>query len=77
MDGRQAFLCMLAVDPGIPIVLSSGYGEREALRDFEARGLAGFLPKPYQRIAFQSVLREAMEGSSSGRDELTPPSPGG
>ncbi|WP_291272105.1 ATP-binding protein [Geothrix sp.] len=61
MDGRQAFQHMHAVDPQVPVVLSSGYNEQDVLADFLGRGLAGFLPKPYQSSQFQTVLREAME----------------
>ena len=62
MDGRQAFLRMKAVDPGVPVVLTSGYGEQDVLMDFLGKGLAGFLPKPYQSSLFLSVLRQAVEG---------------
>jgi len=61
MDGRQAFLCMRVVNPQVPVVLSSGYSEQEAIADFTGRGLAGFLPKPYQRSEFQAVIRKAYE----------------
>ena len=63
MDGRQAFLRMHAVDPTIPVVLTSGYSEQDVLADFLDRGLAGFLAKPYQSSQFQAVLRLAIEGS--------------
>jgi len=61
MDGREAFLCMQAVDPEVPVVLTSGYSEQHVISEFVGRGLAGFLPKPYQRSQFQSVLRKALE----------------
>ncbi|WP_243316961.1 hybrid sensor histidine kinase/response regulator [Geothrix paludis] len=62
MDGRQAFLRMHEVDPGVPVVLTSGYSEQDVLADFLGRGLAGFLAKPYQASQFQGVLRQALEG---------------
>jgi CheY-like chemotaxis protein len=62
MDGRQAFLRMHQTDPKIPVVLTSGYSEQDVLADFLGKGLAGFLPKPYQRSQFQSILRQAVEG---------------
>ncbi|MBI3132685.1 MAG: PAS domain S-box protein [Acidobacteria bacterium] len=61
MDGREAFMCMQALDPEVPIVLSSGYSEQQAVSDFLGRGLAGFLPKPYLRSNFEEVLRKAIE----------------
>jgi len=62
MDGRQAFLGMHAVNPSIPVVLSSGYSEEDVIGDFVGRGLAGYLAKPYQSTAFEDVLRKAVEG---------------
>lgn len=61
MDGREAFLGMRALDPSVPVVLTSGYSEQEVVGDFLGRGLAGFLPKPYQRAQFRAVLQRAME----------------
>jgi FixJ family two-component response regulator len=61
MDGRQAFLRMREVDPRVPVVLTSGYSEQDVLADFLGKGLAGFLPKPYQSSQFISVIRQAVE----------------
>jgi len=62
LDGRQAFLRMQELDPKIPVVLTSGYSEQDVLADFLGKGLAGFLPKPYQSTEFLSVIRQAVEG---------------
>jgi PAS domain S-box-containing protein len=62
LDGRQAFLRMHAVNPDVPVVLTSGYSEQDAIGDFVGRGLAGFLAKPYQSSQFHAVLRQAVEG---------------
>ena len=61
MDGRQAFLRMHAVAPEVPVVLTSGYSEQDVLDDFVGRGLAGFLPKPYQGSQFVAVLNRVLE----------------
>jgi CheY-like chemotaxis protein len=60
MDGKEAFLQMRALDNGVPVVLTSGYNEQDALKDFLGRGLAGFLPKPYQWTQFQVVIQKAL-----------------
>jgi len=65
MDGREAFLKMRQIDPTVPVVLTSGFSENDAVSDFAGRGLAGFLPKPYQRSQFEQILRQALEASSS------------
>jgi PAS domain S-box-containing protein len=66
MDGKEAFLKMRGLDPNVPVVLTSGYNEADALHDFLGRGLAGFLPKPYQWIQFQVVIEKAEELRPAG-----------
>jgi PAS domain S-box-containing protein len=61
MDGREAFLRMRQIDPSVPVVLTSGFSENDAVSDFAGRGLAGFLPKPYQKTQFEAILRHALE----------------
>jgi len=61
MDGREAFLRMRDIDPSVPVVLTSGFSENDAVSDFAGRGLAGFLPKPYQKSQFEAILRQALE----------------
>ena len=61
MDGRQAFLCMQALAPEVPVVLSSGYSEHEAIKEFAGKGLAGFLPKPFLFKQFRSTLKNTLK----------------
>lgn len=47
MGGEETFGALRALDPGLPIVLTSGYNEDDATSRFVGRGLAGFLQKPF------------------------------
>ena len=47
MDGDAVFDELKAIDPDVRVVLSSGFGEQAKLGSMLARGLRGFLPKPY------------------------------
>jgi PAS domain S-box-containing protein len=47
MSGSAAFKEMRQLQPELPVVLSSGYSEAEALGRFEGEGLKGFIQKPY------------------------------
>jgi len=67
MDGRQAFQEIRKLCPGVPVVLTSGYNEQYAVSDFVGGDLAGFLPKPYNRTQFETVLRKALEPDRSIR----------
>jgi FixJ family two-component response regulator len=48
---------MKALDPRVPVILSSGFNEVEAVRPFSGKGLAGFIQRPYtaREIAGQIV----------------------
>jgi len=61
MDGRETFRAMKELEPAVPIILTSGYSEPFAVSDFDDGGLAGFLPKPYNRAQFEAVLTRALE----------------
>jgi len=61
MDGREACHAMHALDPSVPVILSSGYTEQDSLQTLTGQGPAGFLQKPYQlkdlRLLLQKLLR--------------------
>ncbi len=60
MDGREAFLAMQALDPSIPVVLSSGYTAQDTLQTFEGQGPLEFIQKPYQLQALRQLLRRVL-----------------
>jgi CheY-like chemotaxis protein len=47
MDGEAIFDELKAIDPNVQVVLSSGFREQTKLGGMLARGLCGFIPKPY------------------------------
>ena len=47
MNGEETFREIRRVRDDVPVILTSGYHESEAMRGFEAKGLAGFLQKPF------------------------------
>jgi CheY-like chemotaxis protein len=47
MDGEAVFDELKAIDPNVQVVLSSGFAEQTKLGSMLARGLRGFIPKPY------------------------------
>lgn len=57
MDGGTAFDALIARDPGLRILLSSGYAEQDVLRQFQGKPVAGFLQKPYEFETFRRQLR--------------------
>jgi CheY-like chemotaxis protein len=65
MDGEVTLAHLQAIRPDVRVILSSGFDEREAVRRFRGKGLAGFIQKPYtsrQLIEkLQGVLRRAAQ----------------
>ena len=47
MGGGEALDRMKAIRSGVPVIISTGYGEMEAARHFAGKDMAGFLEKPY------------------------------
>lgn len=48
MDGVETFRALKATDPGVRVVVSSGYGEEETVARFGDERPAGFIQKPYR-----------------------------
>jgi CheY-like chemotaxis protein len=67
MDGADVFEELLHIDPKVPVVLSSGFAEQERLRGMLARGLRGFIPKPYTQEKLLTQVRSTLDGLKSER----------
>lgn len=63
MDGVATFQALRDIDPGVKVLLSSGYGEEEAVGRFVGAGLAGFLQKPYMLQTLHSQLKQLLKPS--------------
>jgi CheY-like chemotaxis protein len=50
MGGREAFLAMHRIDPDVPVLICTGFGENEEVQTLRSLGAVGMLAKPY-RIA--------------------------
>lgn len=61
MDGEEAFRALRQIDPGVRVVLSSGYTEHDIVSRFAGKGLAGFMPKPYTMQGLRERLRIVFE----------------
>ena len=57
MDGLATFNKLRTLNPGVKVLLASGFSEQEATRRFSGQGLAGFLQKPYS----MDLLRRELE----------------
>jgi CheY-like chemotaxis protein len=60
MDGFETARELKRVRPGLKVILSSGYDEKEAIRRFGQDGPAAFLQKPYSARRLGEVLQRVL-----------------
>ena len=61
MGGEEALRRLKAIDPRVPVILSSGFNEVEAVRRFTGKGIAGFIQKPFTARALAAKLKQALD----------------
>jgi CheY-like chemotaxis protein len=60
MPGEEALHLLQQVRADVPIVLSSGFSEVEAVKRFGGAGIAGFLQKPYTAATLGRRIKQAL-----------------
>ena len=61
--GDAVFRSLRRADPKLPILLSSGYPEQEALQRLADAGPIAFVQKPYRTAALLAAVRRALGGA--------------
>lgn len=61
MDGYQLFNNLKALNPELPIIISSGYGDAQSSSRIKAGEVSGYLNKPYKFDELQEVLMSAFK----------------
>jgi two-component system, cell cycle sensor histidine kinase and response regulator CckA len=56
LNGAEAFATLLRMDPGVRVILASGYAHEDVAARFAGTGLAGVLQKPYALAQVRQVL---------------------
>jgi DNA-binding response OmpR family regulator len=62
MDGEEACRELRRRGSTVPVILSSGFNEVEALRRFDGLGLTGFIQKPFSLGTLVQRVRSALAG---------------
>jgi PAS domain S-box-containing protein len=62
MSGGRVFEKLQAIDPGVRVLLSSGYSLDGQARDIMDRGCRGFIQKPFSVKDMALKVREVLEG---------------
>ncbi len=64
LDGVQSFALMRRLQPDVQVILMSGFNEQDAIANFTGKGVAGFLPKPFELATLRERIRAALEAKS-------------
>jgi CheY-like chemotaxis protein len=65
MDGSEVFNELRMLNPRAPVVLSSGFSEQDKLKWMLAKGLRGFIPKPYSQQKLLLQVRSTLDSLKS------------
>jgi signal transduction histidine kinase/ActR/RegA family two-component response regulator len=65
LSGEETLRRLRRLDKKLPVILMSGYNEREVLERFVGRELAGFLQKPFKLDDLRGKLRELFPASAT------------
>lgn len=65
MDGPACVAALRSLDPGMPIMGSSGMADREALSKARENGLRQFLAKPYTAEALLKAIKQLLSGDGT------------
>jgi PAS domain S-box-containing protein len=69
MGGRETIERLLALDPDVNAVVSSGYSNDPVMAQFQKYGFRGRLAKPYEVSTLGKTLLQMKEAKKEGREE--------
>ncbi len=61
VGGKEAVKLLRSLDPGVKVIVSSGYSEASIITEYQKYGFAGYINKPYRIKELSSALRKVME----------------
>ncbi len=64
MDGEETLHALMTIHPGVPVIMSSGYGEEEIFQRLKGRHVAEIINKPYTSDMLYQKIRMLLEPES-------------
>ncbi len=61
MNGWETLMALRELQPGIPVILASGYDQSEAMAGKHAEKPDAFLHKPYQMAELKAAVLSVVE----------------
>ena len=75
LGGAEAATELRRLQPDIPIIAMSGYGDIEVMQHFSRAGVDDFLPKPFSPDQLAEKVRHALTRASEDSDAAPGPKP--
>ncbi len=66
MDGETACLELRKINPGVKVIISSGYSEQDVTERFSDKNISGIIPKPYTLGALVEMMRKIFRDRIDG-----------
>ena len=63
MGGRETYEKLVEMNPGVRVILSTGYSKDERARELLARGVKAFVQKPYRIDDLASAVRKVLDAA--------------
>ena len=61
MNGNEAYDALMAINPKLKVLVSSGYSEEDRVADLIGKGANGFLRKPYANETVLAAVRDVLD----------------
>jgi YesN/AraC family two-component response regulator len=62
MDGLDALKMLKSIDPGVQVIVMTGHGDQDLMKQAMELEATAFLNKPIERAALEKVLKKAVDG---------------
>jgi CheY-like chemotaxis protein len=64
MDGEETYRELRRLNAEVPVILMSGFSEKDRVDRFKDQELAGFIQKPFEREQLQACLHGILDARS-------------
>jgi signal transduction histidine kinase len=65
MGGKEAFVKLREINPGIPVVIASGFSKPEEMQALKEQGVFSFLPKPFKKTELAEIVYNVLFGKKN------------
>jgi YesN/AraC family two-component response regulator len=62
MDGLDALKTLKSIDPAVQVIVMTGHGDQDLMKQAMELKATAFLNKPIERTALEKVLKKAVDG---------------